>query len=118
MNIPISFYLVFLLASIYSATSAFRSSGVPGNDTVLLSSVFTLHATVKDSPVMNPSMQTLDPIRLKQFTSLGFIILRPRRIFIDFLPLIDDPSRDAKPSRSFGFTTAIMNEVKHAFAEI
>ena len=64
--------------------SSFRSSGVPGNDIVHLSGVFTPHMTVIDSPVMNWSMQTRDPIRLIRFTRSGSIVMGPKRIFMGF----------------------------------
>lgn len=71
-----------MMASVYSANNFFRSPGVPGNDMAFMSGIFTPHTTVKDSPVMNSSRQTLDPIRLKFFMHFGSIVMGPRRIFM------------------------------------
>ena len=54
---------------------------------------------------------------IKGSRTLGPRCFTSQRVFSS-QPLIDDSSRDAKPSWSCCFTTAISNEVKHAFAEI
>ena len=45
------------------------------------SGTLTLHVTVIDSPVMNLTIQSLEPMRLIPLTRLGSMNLLPSRIF-------------------------------------
>lgn len=70
-----------LFAEMFTDRSAFKRSGVPGNEILMGSGTSTPHVTVIDSPVMNLTIQTLEPTRLILLTRLGSTVLPPSRIF-------------------------------------